>query len=81
MAPMTPKPIAHDDAIFRNSALVHCCTFTVRLLAPHQEHLALLREGLQVLYVLVDFAGHVRLNYSENVLSWHLKSRACRRFQ
>ena len=75
MAPITPNPMAQEEAILMNSVVGDGCTFAIGLLAPHQEHLTLLREGLQIGEVLVDFAGHARINYSENVLSWHLKSQ------
>jgi hypothetical protein len=60
MAPITPKPMAHEEAILRNSTIRDMGTFAVRLFAPYEEHLALLGKGLKV----VDVLGHLGSHFS-----------------
>lgn len=62
MAPITPNPIAQDEAIFRNSSVNDCSTLPIRLFASDDEHLALLGELLDVFDVLLDFGAHRFIN-------------------
>jgi hypothetical protein len=59
IAPITPKPIAHDDAIFRNSKLILIVTLPIRLFASDDKHFTLLSELLDILNVLLDFGAHL----------------------